>query len=225
MGIMYMDSKYNTPELHLTLIKTLLALVGHILSNNNIKWWAEGGTLLGALRHNDIISWDDDADIGVENKCWKRVLAALQANLKDVSVKIDDASYHVLIDETSTSLIKVYVPDLWAKTIEGDRVIATPTIDIFRYKINNNDIVELESVHARKQFPNSYFKYDELFPIKECDFGKFKIKCPNDGIPYVQRLYGVDCMTKGRIDIRTPNENDHLGKVRESIEFEITPDL
>ena len=34
-----------------------------IFTKNNIPYWVTGGTLMGALRHNGLIPWDDDGDL------------------------------------------------------------------------------------------------------------------------------------------------------------------
>ena len=43
----------------------LLAKLDEVCSANNIPYWISFGTLLGAVRHNGFIPWDDDTDVGM----------------------------------------------------------------------------------------------------------------------------------------------------------------
>ena len=45
------------------LMKTILRDIDKICRENNISYWIESGTMLGAIRHNGFIPWDDDIDI------------------------------------------------------------------------------------------------------------------------------------------------------------------
>lgn len=49
-----------------------------LLSQNNIPWWLEAGTLLGAIREGKRIEWDDDYDIGYPLEYAPKVLDAIR---------------------------------------------------------------------------------------------------------------------------------------------------
>ena len=43
----------------------MIAELDKVCRNHGIKWYADMGTLIGAIRHKGYIPWDDDLDISI----------------------------------------------------------------------------------------------------------------------------------------------------------------
>ena len=61
----------------------LLDKIDSICKKYNITYFADGGTLLGAIRHGGFIPWDDDIDIQMFYKDYKKFCKVVRKEIKD----------------------------------------------------------------------------------------------------------------------------------------------
>ena len=89
----FSDLEYDTSdnvEFYAGRIKNIQALeieilkeIDRICVENNIKYFLAGGTLLGAVRNGQPISWDDDLDIGMLRDDYEKFRKICEENLGD----------------------------------------------------------------------------------------------------------------------------------------------
>lgn len=77
-------------------ILTILKYVDEICNKNNIQYFVAFGTLLGAIRHKGFIPWDDDVDIYIPQKEYKRFRELVNNDSRfEFSFIFDDDNYRL----------------------------------------------------------------------------------------------------------------------------------
>ncbi len=193
--------KINTDIRILVIIRTMLRNMHDLLTQNNITYWIDGGTLLGAVRHGNIIPWDDDADICILKKDEVR-FTQLQPILHKMGYGLTNFWGGYKIYPLNGVDIKHFNRNWrWG---EGNKDIEDN--EFFNYKFPFIDVFVVDKVENKYQYadekvrrvwPNSYHDIEDLFPLKEYIFADFILIGPNKPELYLDRTYGTDWPYKG----------------------------
>ena len=62
-------------------ILSIFIEIDKLCEKHNLRYYAIGGTCIGAVRHNGFIPWDDDLDIAMPRKDYERFIAIASEEL------------------------------------------------------------------------------------------------------------------------------------------------
>ena len=141
-----------------------LSLTMSLLKSNNITFWANGGTLLGAIRCGGVILWDDDIDIAIKEEQRLELEGLSQtAIFKQMGLKLKRPS------------------NKYYKIVHGDN--EDVWIDICLIRADGTDV----RGHKKKR------KYlnDELYPLRTIQFSSIRepMPIPHKSEEYLDRIF------------------------------------
>jgi lipopolysaccharide cholinephosphotransferase len=177
----------------------------NILNKAGIEYWAEGGTLIGAMRTDKknpiggFIPWDDDVDISID-KNDKPKLMKLKPILQKAGLILKSVGRYVKILKPGNNRV-------W--------------IDIFYLHVNNlkDTTREFDAEYPQKQYHKYNYKKNDLFPLSEVPFGSKKIKMK---VAKNARNYLHDCYPNWD---KIAHLYNHHTKGKKKISFNKCPNL
>jgi phosphorylcholine metabolism protein LicD len=169
------------------IMTSMLKEFDRICRKYNLKYWCDGGTLLGVIRHKGWIPFDGDIDVGMLETDYKKLEHVIQSELPNgmwfQSIKTDKY-YKSDISKIRylNSNYKDYKSQDWHNGIQ---------LDIFIYK---NNIID-----------NNEIKPAIIFPLGEAKFDNVKVFIPNDYDKYLNIAFS-NYMEIPPIEKRIPHE-------------------
>lgn len=150
----------------------MLGITDQIFNKHGLKYWADGGTLLGALRHQGFIPWDNDLDI------------TMFVSDRDAVLKLKP------IFATYGYELKVWPAGGGLRVCPFNATNNRPRIDIFLCKQQGDKIV-LSGAYYR----NYYWLPNEVATLQRVPFGPITINIVTDPMRFINTYMGPDAMT------------------------------
>ena len=155
----------------------MLKFMGNVCNKHGLDWWADYGTLIGAVRHADYIPWDDDLDCGMMRRDYNVLMDVIHDEIAENNLEYITAEYkldkHTPLKTKRWFQIKFMHPDL-----EG----SICTIDVFPYDyIRDYNGEDIEKTYY--ECMDEYYRHDrneDMQPYINMAFEKLNLTLEDD---------------------------------------------
>lgn len=93
-----MTDNKKVQELTISLLEKFIS----ICEENHLRYYFTGGALIGVLRHEGFIPWDDDIDVGMPRRDYDKFLKALEKNMPEgygICNRFTDPNWHFAMSQ------------------------------------------------------------------------------------------------------------------------------
>ena len=129
------------------------------LEKNDMMYFMIGGTLLGALRHRDLIPWDAEVDLIVNTEQISEIQTVLEPLEPDFKFSATDDGCWRFYSTNSEQ--------------EGIHEKDWPFINVYEYKSEDGKIYE-------KSTPDVSYPESIVLPLQKLAFGSLKLSAPSN---------------------------------------------
>lgn len=148
-------SKRLSPEEVKTMNLDILSVVADFCKKNGLRYWLYYGTLIGAIRHNGYIPWDDDIDIVMPRPDYEKFLKSFN--------QTSGSKYKVLEDRITpgyhTPFAKVHNPKTIIESEFSDEMSFGVFIDIFPFDGVKDEKQRRKALILKKLLSAKCFKW------------------------------------------------------------------
>ena len=138
----------------------LLNFVDNVCKKHDITYWLDFGNLIGAVRHEGFIPWDDDMDVGMLRKDFDRFYEVVQDEIKEHNLEniITMTRNKIYGENKVIFFIQISIQDENGNIFGG--------LDVFPYDYLTDDFEGIEDVfeEVKKEYKKNFFngmEYEE----------------------------------------------------------------
>ena len=208
----------------------ILDAIDDICARHNIQWWLYYGTLLGAVRHNGFIPWDDDCDIVMMREDYERFIEAAKKELPD-NLHLQNRELEPAYNKSITKIRMNGTKLISLEENENEPYHQGVFVDVFVWdyhlKINETILKNISWItklrYKRKKYPKGHWKRNVVQVISAVPYLCYScilktmtvislIYRKNNRLPYV----GTEFKTNDKVFC----EQNEIFPLRKDIPFE-----
>ena len=191
-----------------TLLYQHVKYLSKVLDEYELDYFAVGGTLLGAIRHQGVIPWDLDVDVAITKSTYDAICSlTTQLSAIDQRYQWKDTKLPGLrVYYQGSAVIDLFIVDHIGTDIDStkDNVDLENNDGVLTHDEYQNNWMAYSAPYCNNVptfethttcFPKLRFRYRDLFPTHKIPFEDFLIRVPHDAKAICAINYNPQCFT------------------------------